>query len=262
MVHSRVTRLAGIASLCAIPLLFASLAPAQDKEPTADEIVAKHIDARGGADKMKALKTAKITGKMVMMGGQMEAPFTLTIARPFAMRMEMEIQGKSLVQAFDGTTAWMINPFMGGNDPEKMSEEDSQQMRDDADFDGPLVDYKTKGHTVDLVGKEDVEGTSCYKLKIAKKTGKTDYSFIDAQSFLEIKSITKQKMMGQEMEMEVYPTNYKPVAGVLTPFTTERKSGGRSVMTMTFDKVEPNIAVDEAKFKFPAKEEKAKEEKK
>ena len=203
----------------------------------------------------------QMTGKMVMGGGQMEAPFTLMVARPSSMRMDMEIQGKSLVQAFDGTTAWMVNPFMGGDSAEKMSEEDTKQMVDDADFDGPLVDYKTKGNTVELVGKEDVEGTPAYKLKVTKKSGKSDYVFIDAQNFLEIKTITKQRMMGNEMEVEAFPTNYKPVAGVLTPHAIERKSGGRPVVSMTFDKVEANVAVDESKFRFPAKEEK-KEEKK
>jgi hypothetical protein len=245
----------------ALPALFLVTAAAQDSGPSAGEIIKKHLDARGGVDKMKALNTAKITGKLVMMGGQMEAPFTLIIKRPSSMHMAMEIQGKSLVQGYDGTTAWMINPFQGGDDAQKMGEDEAAEMADGADIDGSLVDYKSKGHTVESMGKEDVEGTAAYKLKVTKKSGKVEYIYIDAQSYMEIKTASKMKMMGTEMDVESFPSNYKPVAGVMTPFAVDRKSNGKSIMTMTMDTIEPNVPVEDAIFQMPAKQPEKKEAK-
>jgi len=132
---------------------------------TVDEILAKNFAARGGLEKIRATQSYKMTGKMVVQG--MELPFTLLSARPDLMRMDMTLQGKSMVQAYDGETAWMINPMAGG-DAEKLPEDQTKSFREQGEFDGPLVDYKTKGHTVELIGKEEIEGTEAYKLKVTR----------------------------------------------------------------------------------------------
>ena len=204
--------------------------------------------------KIKAIQSLKMTGKMVVGGGQMEAPMTMQIKRPGLMRMDMNVQGMSFVQAFDGTTAWMINPFQGGADPQKRDAEESADAKEDADMDGVLVDYKSKGHSIELMGKEDVEGTATYKLKVTKKSGKVDYHYLDANSYLPVKTLTRRKQMGQEFEIEAFPSNFKAVEGVLMPHAVEQKMGGRTMVQMTVEKIEPNVAVDEAIFKFPEKE--------
>jgi outer membrane lipoprotein-sorting protein len=241
-------------------ILFILPAAAQDTELTVDQIVQKHTQALGGVDKLKAIQSVTVTGKASLMGGQMEAPITMKMKRPASMRMEMTMQGKSLVQAFDGVTAWSINPFMGAMDPQKSNDEDTKSARDDADFiDGSLVDYRTKGHTVELIGKEDVEGTAAYKLKVTKKGGTVEYEYLDAQTFLPIKTTGKRKQMGQELEVESVPGNYKAVNGVMMPFSLSQKANGRPAMDLTIDKVEVNTPMDDAIFKMP---EKPKEEKK
>ena len=168
--------------------------------------------------------------------------------------------GKSFIQAFDGTTAWMVNPFMGSPDPQKSNDEDTQQAKDDSDFiDGSLVDYKTKGNTVELMGKEDVEGTAAYKLKITKKSGSIEYEFLDAQTFLQLRSSGKRKQGGQEAEYESTPSNYKPVNGVMMPYSLSQKVNGSPMMDLTIEKFEVNTTIDDAIFQLP---EKPKEEKK
>ena len=148
-----------LAAILSVPFLIVAPAVAQEADLTVDQIVQKHIEAIGGADKLKAVQSFKATGKASLMGGQIEAPVVLQIKRPNSMRMDMDIQGKSLVQAFDGATAWMINPFMGSTDPQKSSEEDSQSMRDEADMiEGSLIDYKAKGNKVELIGKDHIHG--------------------------------------------------------------------------------------------------------
>ncbi len=235
---------------------------AQTDVPSVDEILKKHHDALGGEAKIKAIQSIKMTGKAVVGGGQMEAPMTMQQKRPGMMRMELSFQGMSFIQAFDGTTAWMINPFQGGTEPQKSDEEQTKDAVEDADLDGVLMDYKAKGHSVELVGKEDVEGTAAYKLKVTKKSGKVDYQFLDAKTFLPLKTITRRKQMGQELEIEVLPSGFKPVNGVLMPHALEQKMGGRGMMQLTVDKIEVNVAIDDAQFKMPVKkEEKPKEAK-
>lgn len=233
-------------------LLVAALAGAAAQAQTADEIIAKNLQARGGKDKIKAIQSARMTGKMVL-GQGMEAPFTREMVRPNKMRMEFTIQGMTGVMAFDGTTGWSVMPFMGKKDPEAMSADENKQTADDADIDGVLVDYKEKGSQVEYAGKVDVEGTPAHKLKVTKKSGDVVNVYIDAESYMEIKEEGKAKMRGQEIEGEVTFGNFKTVDGLVFPFSMEQKAKGAPTgMTMTIDKVEINPTVDAARFNMPA----------
>lgn len=229
------------------PALFCVIASAQ----SADDIVNKHIAAVGGLDKIKAVNTLEMTGKATV-GPGLEAPFSMRLTRPGQMRMEITIQGKSLVQATDGTTPWGINPFQGATDPEKLSGEDADDITEQADFDGNLVDYKAKGNTVELMGKEDFEGSEVYKLKVTKKNGDVSYEYLDATSYLELKSTTKRKHDGQEIEVESYPGNYKAVEGVMFPYSIENKIGGQTQFTLTLTSIVVNKPIDGSIYKFPA----------
>ncbi len=221
-----------------------------------DDIVNKHVAAMGGAEKVKAIKTSKATGKVILGGGQMEAEMVAYSRRPAQNRVEISLQGQKIIQAFDGKTGWMINPMTGSPDPQKMPADESKTAADDADPDGsPLIDYKTKGNQVELVGKEDVEGAMAYKMKITLKSGNSSTLFLDEKTFLPSKSISKRKQMGQEMELEAYPSNYKKVDGVMMPFTSEIKVGGRSMMQNVIEKIETNVPIDDAMFAFPAPKE-------
>jgi len=262
MFRSLVTALLYIPAFFFIPAIAQETAAAKDTPLTVDQIVEKHTQALGGADKLKAIRSVTITGTAVVTAGPspIEAPIVMKIKRPASMRMEISVQGKSVVTGFDGTTAWMINPFMPSPDPQKSNDEDTQQAKDDSDFiDGALVDYKAKGNTVELIGKEDLEGTAAYKLKVTKKGGGVEYEYLDAQTFLEIRSSGKRKQMGQEMEFESTPGNYKPVNGVMMPYSLSQKVNGSPMMDLTFEKIEVNTAIDDAIFQMP---EKPKEEKK
>lgn len=234
-------------SVVAAPALFCVVASAQ----SVDEIVTKHIAAVGGLDKIKAVNTLEMTGKATV-GPGLEAPFSMRLTRPGQMRMEITIQGKSLVQATDGSTAWGINPFQGSNDPEKLSGEDADDIIEQADFDGALVDYKTKGNTVELMGKEDFEGSEVYKLKVTKKNGDVSYEYLDATSYLELKSTTKRTRDGQEIEIEAIPGNYKAVEGVMFPFTIEQKVGGQTQFTLALSSIVVNKPIEGGIYKFPA----------
>jgi len=188
-------------------------------------------------------------------------PGKMDLKRPERVRLEMTIQGKTIVQAYDGKTAWMIMPFLGSPDPQKMSEDDAKDVVEQADMDGSIVDYKAKGNSVELLGKEDVDGSPAYKLKVSLKNGDTSYVYIDTETGLQVKETTKRKQQGSEVEVDSYMTNFKPVNGVLFPYSIENKVGGKSVGQFTIDDIQANVAIDDKIFAMPAAAAKAAPEK-
>jgi outer membrane lipoprotein-sorting protein len=216
-----------------------------------DEIIAKNVQARGGSEKLKSVKTIKSTATMSM-GPGMEAPGLLIQKRPDFARLEFTVQGLTAVQAYDGKNAWQIMPFMGKKDPEVMSADEAKETQEMADLDGPLVDYQSKGHQVELQGKEKVEGTDAYKLKVTLKNGDVQTIYIDSDSFLEIKEVTKRTIRGTEQEIESSLGDYKAVEGIMFPFAVESGiKGSDQKEKLTITKVELNVPTDDSIFKMP-----------
>ncbi len=231
----------------AVAVVFAVPASAQ----TVDEIVAKNIEARGGMQKLKAAKSVRSTGKMTL-GQGMEAPLVLERKRPNSLRMEITLQGMTGIQAYDGATGWMLMPFGGKKDPEPMGEDDLKVTAEQADFDGPLVDYKTKGNKVELVGKEQVEGSDAYKLKVTLKNGEVYHYYLDADSFLDIKVESKRTIRGTERESESLIGDYKEVNGMMIAHSVESGAkGSPNKQKLTLEKIEINPTIDDARFKMP-----------
>ena len=245
-----------LGSLLALTVLFVVQASAQ----TVDELIKKNIEARGGIQKLKAVKSMKATGKMTPQG--MEIPITLSQKRPAMVRMEAAFQGKAFVQAYDGETGWKIDPFQGSSDPEKVAGDDLKDLQEQSDMDGFFVDYKEKGHTVELIGKEDMEGTPVYKLKITLKNGDVQHVYLDAANYLELKVTSKRKTPGGEMEVDQYPGNYKLVGGIMIPHSFETKVKGQTQNSITLEKIEINPTIDDSLFKMPKAPDKPKTEEK
>jgi outer membrane lipoprotein-sorting protein len=240
-----------IRKVCMSMIALAVLAPCLLGQ-SVDEIIAKNVQARGGADKLKSVKSIKSTATMSM-GPGIEAPGTLIQKRPALARLEFTVQGLTAVQAYDGKNGWQIMPFMGKKDPELMSADEAKEIEENADLDGPLVDYKSKGHQVELQGKEKIEGTDAYKLKVTLKNGDVQTIYIDSDSFLDIKEVTKRTVRGTEQEIESAIGDYKPVDGIMFPFAVESGiKGTDQKQKLTITKVELNVPADDSLFKMPA----------
>lgn len=225
-----------------------------------EEVLEAHYQAIGGKDAWKSVEAIRYKGKMAM-GPGMEAPFTMTMQRPEKIRLEFTIQGMTGVQASDGKTAWMLMPFMGKTDPEEMPADQARQLKEQADIDGELFDWKAKGHTVELVGKEEVEGTEVYKLKVTRADGEQRWHFLDSEHFVPIRQEAKTTMRGQELDIETTIGDYKEVGGLMIPHSIESKPKGApqgQVITIEEVVVNPGDLSDEM-FAMPAK--KAAEEK-
>ena len=216
---------------------------------TVEEILKKYYDSRGGYEKLKSVNTIKSTGTQLIMG--MQIPFTIQQKRPNLIRIEATIQGQTMVQGFDGKTAWSINPLTGSTDPQILPEDQAKNIIEQADIDGYLIDYKEKGNTVELIGKEDLDSTQVYKLKVTLKDGDIRYNYLDAKNFLELKVIAKIKRQGTEIDAETYYSEYKEVDGIMMAHSFETKRGGTTISQITMNNIELNSEMDNALFKLP-----------
>ena len=233
----------------ALAVVVASPAVAQ----TADEIIAKNQDAQGGLAKLKAVQSVRMTGKMTI-GPGMEAPMVIEMKRPKQMRVDIAIQGMTITQAYDGTTGWMINPLSGRTDPEPLPSEMIKLVEEQADMDGPLMDYKSKGNTVEYLGKDKAEGTDCYKLKVTLKNGDVRTFYFDADSYLMIKQESKTMVRGTEQLSDTIAGDYKDVNGLIMAHSIDSGQAGQPTrQKITVDKIEINVPIDDARFKMPLK---------
>jgi hypothetical protein len=233
-------------------VVFAGMAllPLATRAQTVDEIIAKNIQAHGGTEKLKSVQTIRTAGKFS--AGSFRAAFAQENKRPERVREETIIQGLAQVQAYDGKTGWQINPFGGRKDAELLSEDDLKSLMEDADIDGQLVNYKEKGHKAELIGHDSVEGTDCYKVRLALKDGTVRYYYLDTDSFLELKVETQRTIRGTVQETEMYFGDYEEVNGIYFSFAFEGgEKGDPNRAKFSIDKVEINVPLDDARFSMP-----------
>jgi hypothetical protein len=228
-------------------LIFSVAATAQ----TVDEIIAKNIQARGGIDKIKAVKTVRLTGKIN--DGGFRATVVQENRRPNKIRQEFIIQGMAQVEAYDGKAAWQVSPFEGRKDPNLLSADDTKHLIEDADIDGQLVDYRNKDHHAELMGHDSVEGTDCYKIKLIMANGDVHYYYIDTDTFLELKIETERTIRGTVQYGETILGDYEQVDGVYYPFAMDQGEKGSQFHTrITVEKVEVNVPIEDTRFTMPA----------
>jgi hypothetical protein len=227
------------------------LLPTGLRAQTVDEIVAKHVQARGGLEKLQALKTLRMTARLAQ--GGFRATYVQENKREDKVREETILQGMAQVQAYDGKTGWQIDPFEGRKDPELLSQDDTKPLLLDADLEGPLVNYKQKGNTAELVGHDSVEGTDCYKIKLNLKNGDVRYYYLDADSYLTIKYETQTKVRGAVKYEDAMLGDYEQVDGVYFPFAIETgETGSEQRKRFTVEKIEPNVPLEDSLFSLPA----------
>lgn len=222
---------------------------------TADEVINKYFESVGGMDKWKSLKTIKMTGNLSMQMGEFQ--FTIYRKAPDKFKIVMNIQGQEIVpQAFDGETAWMINPFAGGNGPTKMPEDQVKAVKDESEFEDPFIDYKAKGYELSYEGTADVAGTECNVVKMIKHKGvegeemSSDYYFDKATNLQVMVKQKSTQSMGQEIE--IYLSDYQDIGdGLLMPFVMDTQMQGQSVQKLTFTAITVNEDMPDDLFKFP-----------
>ena len=268
-----------------IPLGFAVSLTAADESPTsgaklsAAQIVDKNVAARGGLQAWRAVQTMTLAGKLGAGGNQratlqvpssgpvsasagrpsrpvlpqrpvdeVQLPFVMQLRRPRKMRFELQFNGKTAVQVYDGTNGWKLRPFLNRLEVEPYTADEMKIASTQADLDGPLVDYAAKGTHIELAGMEKVEGRDTYKLKLTMKDGQTTQVWIDAETFLEAKIEGHPKRLdGTEHPVEVYFRDYRPVGGLQIPYLLETKvlSVGKNALGLRDTPIPPEKIIVE-----------------
>lgn len=237
---------------------FAALSAAAEPAPpwTAEALAARNIEAHGGAARLHAITTLKRSGTLLVNGGNLKLSFTQMQKRGPSgpmIRDEAGLQGLTVIQAWDGTEGWQINPFQGRKDPERRPRDDVKDLIEDADIDGPLADWQAKHYTLEYLGTEDVDGTPAHKLKVGKPGGDTLLVYLDPDYFLEIRSMSQRTEHGVPIEMQADYGDYEKVGDVYFPFAiVSGKKGSTDTQKIQFDKGQANLDIKDARFHFPA----------
>jgi len=274
----------------AVALNLATVAGAHAQQPklSAGEIVSKNVAARGGLQTWRGIQTLSMSGKMQAGGNnqpplpsylprhgqppvaqpkpaaQVELPFRTDLKRSRKLRVELDFNGQTAVQVYDGANGWMMRPYLNRSDYEPYTADQTKVASEQADLDGPLVDYAAKGTAVELAGVEKVDGRDNYNLKLTLKTGYSFHVWIDAQTFLETKvEGTPRRLDGQYRPVEIYMKDYRSVNGVMIPFVLETrvsylapKAKQPTITTekITIDSVVVNPKLDDSLFSKPKSE--------
>jgi len=230
----------------------AAARPGASKEGlTAEEVVAKNIQARGGIEKIRGVKTLRMTGTMLV--GEDRLPTTIEWKRPSSTRWEFEADDQTAIQVYDGKNGWTLMPFEGNTDPEPMSSAELEDIALQADLDGPLVDAEAKGNKIELLGKDDAEGRAAWKLKVTRKNGETRFVYIDAETFLQTLTITNRTVDGRNIEIKSVIDDYRSVDGLQLPHSFDATAPGMPQgQSLRFSKAEVNVPIDDSRFQKPS----------
>ncbi len=237
-------------ALTAVTLLFGL--PLTLSAQTADDVINSYIKARGGLAKLKSVQTERVTGVITFAPG-VEGPFFVERKRPLKMHMEITVNGQSLIRVYDGkTSGWVFNPFAPNASVTPMSPEDISGIAEEADFEGPFVDYKAKGNQIDYAGKEQIDGKIVQKLKLTSKLGEVSYFYFDASTGLIMKWQGTRKVGDKELPWETYFRDFRDVDGLKYPFLVESAAvDSDQIQKIAASKIETNIPINEAQFAKP-----------
>lgn len=215
-----------------------------------DEILGKYYEAMGGLDRLRTVKSMKKMGKYIVVAqGGWEMSMTMWYKTPNKIKTEWLVRDQKIVHAFDGETAWRIQTMSGVTEPEPMSEEQADETKNNADQ-YPLVDYKNKGHKLELLGKEVLDGIKVFKIKLTRKNGSEVNYFLDNKSGKELKNSYMMKRGEADFLIERIPGDYKKVDWLLVPFSIEDRVDGNTILKILWEKVEINPEMNDSIFKM------------
>jgi hypothetical protein len=234
-----------------LAVVLALLVPTLAASQTLDEIVARHVAARGGQDALAAVRTLRMTGHAIAGSGR-QAIVRREIARPGRIRTEFVFQGTTGVYAWDGSAGWRVSPLDGGFEPEPLPADEAAVTAEQADIDGPLVDWKAKGHALKLVGTDTLPGGPAHHLELTLQSGSVRELWLDAGSGLVVRTASARKLRGHDVALETDFGDYRETAGVRFARSIETGLRGRPRrLRIVVDSVEANVSLDDARFRMP-----------
>jgi hypothetical protein len=213
---------------------------------TLDEVLNKYYEA-ANFEKFRQVKTIVMNGTLVQ---QDLMPVKIVRMRPDKYLMEYDVADMTAYQAYDGTNGWFTAPWTGKAAPQTATGDRATDLKNRADMDGVLYDWKAKGHSLELAGNDTVNGLLTYKIKVTRKDGGVEFNFVDHQDFLLRKRLSYRQAGGREITVENFYRDYRTVNGIPFAFTIETNSGGR-INEIQFDTIEPDQPLDPNTFAPP-----------
>lgn len=255
--HRREVRIIPALGMVLLCLLAPGLQPATAQEEaheqggselTLEELLQRNVEARGGYEAWKKVETVRMTGSVEAAGES--NPLRVEFKRPKSFRIETEVQGEPAVQGYDGKIAWVEPPFAG--QAFRLPEEAAEGAAEQADFEGPLMDHEAKGLTLELAGREEVDGRETYRIDYSGENGRKGSVFLDPETFLEVRQTSERTVQGQDVEVEINLRDYKEVGGLKVAHTIEQQlSMAPEPQVIRVDEIEVNVELDDDRFAFP-----------
>jgi hypothetical protein len=240
--------------LLAVPLVGSADSTSAPVALTATQIVEKNVAARGGLQAWRGVKTLSMYGKLDAGGKQkVQLPFVLEMERNRKTRVELQFNGQTAVQVYDGTNGWKLRPFLNRRDVEPYTPEELKAASMQADIDGPLVDYAAKGTKVELEGVQQVDGRDAFNLKLTLNTGQVQHIWVDTQNFLDVKIEGAPRRLDRRYHpVATYLRDYRSVSGLMIPYVNETAvEGVRQTEKIIVEKVVVNPRLEDARFSKP-----------
>ena len=234
---------------CAVAIVaLVGSAPAS-QSPTVDEIVARNLAAKGGADRLRAVTSVKMRGRIKRPGGEM--PVTSWAKRPNKMRRENISDGQTFVLGFDGMTVWQINPLVSTAAREITGPQADRTRQDAGDFDTPLLDYKARGTTVELIGTEAVQGITMHRLRMTFKNGSIQEVYLNADTMLESRTVMQIEQGNRKAIVTLEFSNYKEVDGITVPFNIRQLHNGQVMVEIIYSECQFDVLMADTLFTMP-----------
>lgn len=257
---------------------------------SAEQVVARSVEAQGGAAAWRAVRTLSMSGlldagqaspdvdKLVEESrrapgrphkrlhaeapkpdqpGRTEAevirlPYLIELRRPNQMRVELKVKDSTAIQVWDGVRGWKLRPWLGRHEVEEYTPEEVRLASRQQPLDGPLVDYAAKGSTLKAEGRETVDGKDCYKLAVTLKSGDVLTVWVDAQTFLIDQLGSIRSYGGKQRMLLTRMRDYRKVDGLMIPFQLEDQVRGvRGVQHIEIQQVAVNPPLPDGHFTRP-----------
>jgi hypothetical protein len=214
---------------------------------TVDDVIQKYSKAMGGLAAFNAIKTMKSTGTITTQG--VDLALTSQIINGKAVRSDVQAMGQSVINSYKDGKGWKINPFAGVTTITDMTPEELIDFKSQSMIANQLMDYKARGHKVELQGQEDVEGVKTYKIKLTNKDdNKVTTYFISITDNTIVKSVSTRQLQGQDIEIETFYSDIKDFNGLKFPMVRTQKMQGQVFQEIKIATIEFNVPIDEKIF--------------
>jgi len=197
-----------------------------------DDLIARNIEAKGGIDRLKAVTSIKQVASLSMNGSE---------------GLETRVDGKTVISAFDGESAWMVNPFMGIERPIVLAAAQTESIREQSLFDGLLPNLKDLGYTATAEGMDTIDNRTFIHLKVVSADKQVRHIYLDSKTYLEARITTEQNKMKLEQEF----LDYRDVEGLKQPFLIRMLVNGAVQSEIKVQSIEFNGKMDDQLFRIP-----------